>query len=109
MDYFVKHISVGVMQSFPNAYKQSTRQFANDGTEKTWLSGKTQLNDECWLEWQMLRELASPIMAHRMTESRRVALQVLDWCSAKELIQVILTDDDSETPNINVGDFDFTA
>ena len=92
-----------------NAYRQSTRQYANDGSEKTWLSEKMQLNDECWMEWQMLRELASPIMVHRLTESRRTALKVLDWCSAKELIQVILTDDDSETQNINVGDFDFTT
>ena len=93
-----------------NEYRQSTKQYGEDGRELSWVSNKIHLNDDCWLEWQMLRELASPHIAHKLTPSRRTALKVLDWCSAKELIEYILVeDDDCQIPTINLGEFDFTA
>jgi hypothetical protein len=92
-----------------NEYRQSTEEYGADGTKLTWVSNRIHLNDDCWMEWQMLRELASPPGAHRLTPSRRSALRVLDWCSAKELIEYILGENDEcLISTISPGEFEFT-
>ena len=91
------------------AYQQSTPQLSRDGTPLTWCSRKEHLNDDSWLEWRMIYDLASPFHAHRVTVERREALRVMDWPSAKELIQFMLNEGTHEIQEIKLGEFDFTA
>ena len=90
-------------------YSLSTLQYRSDGTPITWCSEKQHLNEDSWLEWRMLLDLASPFHTHRLTAERRAALRVMDWASAKELIQYVLGEGTTETPNLTLGEFDFTA
>lgn len=91
-------VTVWIQDCPPQAleYRLATPQFGEDGIAITWCSEKAHLNDDCWLEWQMLRDLASHRMAHRLTEECRLTLQVMDWKLAKELIQFILSEDSGE-------------
>ena len=91
-------VTVWIQDCLPQAleYRQSTPQFGEDGIAITWCSQKEHLNDDCWLEWQMLRDLASYRMAPRLTEACRLTLQVMDWKLAKELIRFILSEDGGE-------------
>lgn len=90
-------------------YRLSTPQFGRDGTELTWCSRKEHLNDDSWLEWRMLYDLASPFRGHRLTAKRRTALLMMDWPSAKELIQFILDEGGTEMLRATSDEFDFTA
>jgi hypothetical protein len=91
-------VTAWIRDCLPQAieYRLSTPQLGKDGIAMTWCSQKEHLNDDCWLEWQMLRELAAPDMAPRLTEGCRLTLQVMDWKLAKELIRVILSDGGAE-------------
>ena len=91
------------------AYRASTPQFGSDDMPITWCSRKEHLNDDSWLEWRMLYDLASPFRGHRLTAERRAALLMMDWPSAKELIQFILDEGGTEIPYINSSEFDFMA
>ncbi len=91
------------------AYRASTPQFRSDGKPISWVSRKEHLNDDSWLEWRMLYDLASPFRVHRLTAERRAALRIMDWPSAKELIQFILDEGETEMLNLTSDEFDFTA
>lgn len=91
-------VTVWIQDCPPQAleYRLATPQFGEDGIAITWCSEKAHLNDDCWLEWQMLRDLASYRMAPRLTEACRLTLQVMEWKLAKELIRFILSEDGGE-------------
>ena len=102
-------VTAWIQDCLPQAleYRLSTPQLGKDGIAITWCSQKEHLNDDCWLEWQMLRELASFHIAPRLTAARRKTLQVVGWELAKELIQVILSEDGEELIAIP-ADFSFS-
>jgi hypothetical protein len=75
-------------------FRLSTPQIATNGTPVTWCSLREHLNDDCWLDWQSLRELASPLVAARLTASQRATLRLLSWEFATVLIQDILAKND---------------
>ena len=91
-------VTAWIQDCLPQAieYRLSTPQLGKDGIAITWCSVKEHLNDDCWLEWQMLSELASFRNAPRLTKGCRLTLQGMDWKLVKELIRVILSEDGGE-------------
>ena len=91
------------------AFRQSTPQFGLDGTPIAWCSPREHLNNESWFEWRMLYNLSSSAFTHRLTAERRATLRMMDWAFAKEFIQFILDEGESEMLNVTADEFDFTA